>query len=98
MEVGNVLLMAGLAYALGLLWYTLLPARVPAQIWRVAAYPFLGIFVAEMLLAPAFGFDPSLGGIHFVSAIIGSIVAVVVDWVIADVRKPAVEAPVARAS
>ena len=47
MDVGTFLLMLGLAYALGLFWYDLLPGKLPEQLWRVAAYPFLGIFVAH---------------------------------------------------
>ena len=52
MDVGTFLLMLGLSYALGLFWYDLLPSKLPEQVWRVAAYPFLGIFVAEALLPP----------------------------------------------
>jgi len=66
--------MAGLAYGLGVLWYNLLPARLPDRVWRVAAYPFIGIYVAETLLPPLLTFDPRFGGIHLVTALIGSIV------------------------
>jgi hypothetical protein len=89
MDVGTLLLMAGLAYGFGILWYNLLPATVPGPVWRVMAYPFLGIYVAEALIAPMLPFDPVFGGIHLISAIVGSIVAVVVDWVILQARHPA---------
>ena len=90
MDIGTVLLMLGLSYAFGLLWYDLLPGRLPERVWRVAAYPFLGIYLGEVILAPALAFDPKFGGIHVLSAIIGSIVAVLVDLVVTQVRHPAV--------
>jgi len=84
MDVGTFLLMLGLSYALGLLWYDLLPE----QVWRVAAYPFLGIFVAEALLPSVLPFDPRFGNLHLLTVLIGSLVAVVVDWVIRQARHP----------
>ena len=89
MDIGTVLLMLGLSYGLGLLWYDLLPAKLPERVWRVAAYPFLGIYVAEAVLAPILSFDPKFGGIHLISALIGSVVGVVVDWLVKQVRHPA---------
>jgi hypothetical protein len=90
MDIGTLLLMVGLAYGLGVLWYDLLPASVPDRVWRIAAYPFLGIFVAEALLSPILTFDPKFGGIHLITALIGSLVAV--DWAITEVRHPAAAA------
>src|SRR5258708_9304169 len=75
MDVGTFLLMIGLSYALGLLWYDLLPSKLPEQVWRVAAYPFLGIFVAEALLPSVLPFDPRFGNLHVLTALIGSLVA-----------------------
>jgi hypothetical protein len=89
MDVGTFLLMLALSYSLGLLWYDLLPGRLPERVWRVAAYPFLGVFVAEAVLAPLLPVDPRFGGIHLISAFIGSLVAVLVDWVITRARHPA---------
>jgi hypothetical protein len=89
MDIGTVLLMLGVSYGLGLLWYDLLPGKLPERVWRVAAYPFLGIFVAEAILAPLLSFDPKFGGIHLVSALIGSLVGVIVDWVVNQARHPA---------
>ena len=89
MDIGSLLMMLGLAYAFGVLWYDLLPGRLPDRVWRVAAYPFLGIWVAQALLSPHFAVDPDFGGIHLVAAIIGSIVAVIVDWIITTARQPA---------
>jgi hypothetical protein len=54
----------------------------------VAAYPFLGIFVAEAVLPSALPFDPRLGNLHLLTVLIGSLVAVVVDWVIRQARHP----------
>ena len=90
MDIGSLLLMLGLAYGFGVLWYDLLPGQLPDRVWRVAAYPFLGIWVAQTLLTPHFQNDPVFGGIHLVAAIIGSIVAVIVDWIITSARQPAV--------
>ncbi|GIW11736.1 MAG: hypothetical protein K6U89_10580 [Chloroflexi bacterium] len=88
MDFGTLLLMLGLSYALGVLWYDLLPGELPGRVWRVAAYPFLGIFIAHTLLQPAFSADPAFGGLHLITTVIGSLVAVVVDWVITRARRP----------
>lgn len=55
----------------------------------MAAYPFLGIFVAETLLPSVLTIDPKFGGIHVIPATIGSLVAVIVDWIITQARRPA---------
>jgi hypothetical protein len=89
MDVGTFLLMLGLSYAFGLFWYDLLPGRLPEQVWRVAAYPFLGIFLAEALLRPMMTFDPVFGGVHLIASVVGSLVAVLVDWLITTSRHPA---------
>lgn len=89
MEVGTFLLMVALAYSFGVLWYDLLPGRLPLRVWRVAAYPFLGIWVGELLLTRVLTFDPEFGGLHLISAALGSLVAVVVDWIISGTRRPA---------
>lgn len=90
MEFGTLLLMVGLAYGLGVLWYDLLPGRLPEAPWRVAAYPFMGIFLAEAILTPALtGVPLAFGGLHAISVLIGSLVAVILDWVITLLRHPA---------
>ena len=78
MDIGSFLVMLALAYGFGVLWYDLLPGRLPDRVWRVAAYPFLGMWVTQALLTPHFPNDPALGDVHLVAAIIGSIVAVIV--------------------
>ncbi len=88
MDIGTFLLMLVLSYALGVLWYDLLPGKLPERVWRVAAYPFLGIFVAETLLPRVLTFDPTFGGIHLITAFVGSLIAVIVDWVITQARHP----------
>ncbi len=91
MDIGTLLLMLGLSYGLGLLFYDLLPGMLPERIWRVAAYPFLGIWIAEALLPTLIlTFDPSFGGIHIITALIGALVAVIVDWAITRARHPSV--------
>ena len=64
MDIGTLLLMLGLSYGLGLLWYELFPGKVPQHVWRVAAYPFLGMFAAHALTPWMFGTsmsDPAVG-------------------------------------
>ncbi|MCL4465608.1 MAG: hypothetical protein M1389_06215 [Chloroflexi bacterium] len=92
MDLGTLLLLLGLSYGLGVLWYGLLPRTVPNKVWRVAAYPFVGIWAAEALIAPMMLFDPKFGGLHLVTVLIGSIVGVIVDWAIEQARRP-VEVP-----
>jgi hypothetical protein len=89
MDIGTLLLMLGVSYGLGLLWYDLLPGKLPERVWRVAAYPFLGIFVAEAVLAPQLSFDPKFGGLSLITVLIGSVVGVIVDWIITQARHPA---------
>ena len=89
MDVGTLLLMLTLAYAFGVLWYDLLPGLLPAQIWRVAVFPFLGLFLAQSVLPPILTFDPVFGGLHVLTSAIGSLVAVIVDWAITRARHPA---------
>jgi hypothetical protein len=89
MDIGTLLLMLSLSYALGLLWYDLLPGKLPEHIWRVAAYPFLGIFVAETLYRSlSFAGDLQFGGLHLITMAIGTLVGVVVDWIITNSRHP----------
>ncbi len=88
MDVGTFLLMLGLSYGLGVLWYDLLPGKLPEQVWRVAAYPFVGIFVAETFLPSLIPGDPRFGGISLLTAFVGSLVAVLVDWAITQARHP----------
>src|SRR5262245_33006338 len=80
--------MLGLAYGFGVLWYNLLPGQLPGRVWRVAAYPFLGIYVAQALFARGFPGDPAFGGVHLVMAVVGSLVAVIVDWIVTRARRP----------
>src|SRR5579859_2266816 len=89
MDIGTFLLTLGLAYGTGVLWYDLLPGQLPDRVWRVVAYPLLGIWVAQALLSPRFPSDPVYGGVHLAAAFVGSLVAVIVDWIITAVRRPA---------
>jgi hypothetical protein len=91
-DIGSLLLMLGLAYGFGVLWYDLLPGELPLQVWRVAAYPFLGIWLAQALFAARFPSDPEFGGIHLIMAGVGSLVAVIVDWIITQARHPSIVA------
>ncbi len=90
MDFGTFLLMLALSYASGVLWYDLLPGKLAVRPWRVAAYPFLGIFVAETLLGGTIlGSVLNFGGIQLIPMAIGSLVAVIIDWIIFSLRNPA---------
>ncbi len=89
MDLGTLFLMLGLAYGMGILWYDLLLGKLPEKVWRAAAYPFVGMFGAETLLAPWLPFDPAFGGLHLISVVVGSLVGVIIDWVINVARHPA---------
>ena len=88
MDVGTFLLMLALSYTVGLLWYDVVPGMLPGPLWRVAAYPFLGIFITEAVLPPLLPFDPAFGGIHVLTAAIGSVAAVILDRAITRARHP----------
>lgn len=90
MDIGTFLLTLGLAYGMGVLWYDLLPGQLPDRVWRVAAYPLLGMWVAQALVSPYFARDPVFGGVHILAGFGGSLVAVIVDWIITSARRPAI--------
>jgi len=85
MQIGTFLLMLALSYALGVLWYDLLPGKLAMKPWRVAAYPFLGMWVAEVF----YPHGPAFGDLHIIPIAVGSLVAVIVDWIITTARHPA---------
>ncbi|MBX6752703.1 hypothetical protein [Thermorudis peleae] len=85
MQFGTFLLMLALSYAFGVLWYDLLPGKLSMKPWRVAAYPFLGMWVAEVF----FHRGPAFGDLHLIPLVIGSLVAVIIDWIITAARHPA---------
>ena len=60
-------------------WYDLLPGQLPAQVWRVAAYPFVGTWVTQAVFMSRFPSDPAFV-VSTLHGVIGSLVAVLVDW------------------
>jgi hypothetical protein len=82
---GDWLFMAGFAYALGVFWYDLLPGRlVQDRPWRVAAYPF-----GLMVLADAYVHTgPKVFGFHPGIDVIAALIAVVIDWIAMSARRP----------
>ncbi len=84
MDFGTWLLLVALAYGLGVFWYDLVPGRLPDLPWRVAAYPFVLIVIGEAFspLGPAFA------GMHPVTAVVASLVGVVIDWIVTQARHP----------
>jgi hypothetical protein len=55
---------------------------------RAAGYPLVGILAAEVVLASVFQFDPRFGDAHLLTMLIGSAVAVVVDWLVRQSGHP----------
>jgi len=95
MELGTLLFIAAYSYGLGIFWYSLLPAHMPERVWRVAALPFVLIVLVEGYAAGGFipgGFElgPTFGGVHVALAVISSFVGVLIDWIITELRHPAV--------
>ncbi len=93
MEFGTYLLLVTFAYGIGVFWYDLLPATLSERPWRVAAYPFTGIVLMQALIRPEW-LGPAFGGLHVVPLLAGSLLGVVVDWLVTSYRHPsAVIAP-----
>jgi len=76
--------MVAFAYALGVFWYDLLPGKLATIPWRVAAYP-----LALMILAEAYvPLGPTFLGFHPGTAVIASLIGVIIDWIITYFRHP----------
>ena len=88
MELGTFLLLSAFAYGIGIFWYDLLPGKLAERPWRVAAYPFVGIVLAEAMTR-ADWLGPAFGGLHVVPLLVGSLFGVVVDWLVTSPRHPA---------
>ncbi|MCL4542065.1 MAG: hypothetical protein M1396_06990 [Chloroflexi bacterium] len=90
MQFATWLMMIGFAYGIGLFWYDVLPARLPDMPWRVAAYPF-----ALMVIGEAFaGYGPAFMGFHPGTAVVASLIGVLIDWIVTTARHPqAISAP-----
>jgi hypothetical protein len=84
MDLGAFLFMLAFAYALGVFWYDLLPGQLSDRTWRVAAYPFALMAFGEAFLP----FGPEFAGIHVVTALVASLIGVIIDWVIQTLRHP----------
>src|ERR1043166_1354715 len=93
MELGTFLLLTAFAYGIGVFWYDLLPGKLAERPWRVAAYPFIGIVLREAMARPDW-VGPTFGGLHVVPLLVGSLLGVVVDWLVTSYRHPsAIVAP-----
>jgi len=93
MELGTFLLLIAFAYCIGVFWYDLLPGKLAERPWRVAAYPFVGIVLMEAAARPDW-VGPAFGGLHLMPLFVGSLLGVVVDWLVTSYRHPsAIVAP-----
>ena len=88
MEFGTFLLLASFSYGIAVFWYDLLPAKLAEKPWRAAAYPFMGIVLAHAMM-PVEWMGPAFAGLHVVPMVLGSMVAVLVDWLVTSYRHPA---------
>jgi len=88
MDFGTFLLLIAFAYGIGVFWYDLLPGRLADRPWRVAAYPFTGIVLMQALIRPEW-LGPAFGGLHVVPLLVGSLLGVIVDWLVTSLRHPA---------
>jgi hypothetical protein len=79
------LFMVAFAYAVGVFGYELLPGRlVQDRPWRVAAYPF-----GLMVLAEAYvDVGPRVFGFHPGICVIAALIGVILDWIVMSVRRP----------
>ena len=84
MDVGTFLLMLAFAYGIGVFWYDLLPGRLPEMAWRVAAYPFAAIVIAQSLVQ----WGPQIGGLYMWPAVVGALIGVIIDWIVTAARRP----------
>jgi len=88
MELFTTLLaLVAFAYAIGVFAYDLLPGRLPEQAWRVAAYPFALMFLAEATI-PEIG--PKFLGVHPWTALIAGLIGALIDWIVTFLRRPMV--------
>ena len=84
MEVAMWLFMVAFAYAVGVFWYDLLPGKVTGKTWRIAAYPF-----AVMVLAEAFvPLGQAFLSFHPGSTVIAALIGVIIDWLVTAFRHP----------
>lgn len=84
MDIGTLVLMFALAYGLGVLWYQIL-GEVPSSIWRLMAYPFVAIVLAEVYVP----FGPAFGGVHVLGAVAAALAGVGLDRAIQYLRHTA---------
>ncbi|HLH74093.1 MAG TPA: hypothetical protein VKX96_12475 [Chloroflexota bacterium] len=84
MEFVTWLFMLAFAYGLGLFWYDLLPGKLPEMPWRVAAYPFALMVLAETFVP----IGPTFQGFHPGDAVVASLIGVIIDWLITYFRHP----------
>ena len=73
-ELGVVVFLIAMAYAAGVVWYTLL-GRDHVSWMRIAAFPFMGAVLGESLVTAG----PSLFGLHLYVILVSSLIAATVD-------------------
>src|SRR5262249_39894185 len=88
MELGTFLFVVAFAYGIGIFWYDLLPAKLAERPWRGAADPFVRVVLSGALVRPEW-MGPAFGGLHVVPLLLGSLLGVVVDWLVTSSRHPA---------
>ena len=74
LELGSVVFLVAIAYAMGVVWYSLL-GRTYSSWMRVAAFPFVGAILGEALVTVG----PTYFGLHLYVVIVSTMVAVLTD-------------------
>lgn len=89
-ELGFVIYLLAISYALGQFWYSVLEMR--HEEWmRTMSFPLLGIVAGEALWAKYLTAGPEFFGIHVIVAFVFAFIAALIDWGI-HVMRPTHEA------
>lgn len=85
-ELGFVIYLLAISYALGQFWYSILEIR--HEDWmRTTSFPLLGIVAGEALWAKAgMVSGPEFFGVHVIVAFVFALIATVIDWGIHSAR------------
>ncbi len=74
-DVGFVMFLIAVAYAMGVVWYTLLGQERTSWM-RMAAFPLVGAVLGETMVS----IGPSFFGLHLYVVLVSTLVAVTVDF------------------
>lgn len=96
MEIAMWLFTVAFAYGVGVFWYELLPGKLPGATWRVAAYPFALMVLAEAFIPSGPLKGPALMGVHPGLDAVAALIGVIIDWLVTTLRHVTVAKPETR--